>query len=55
MFVNVYILLRSLLSYLMIGNSYQDISIFIFRFCVFGGYILSCYNKGSVFDLAALL
>ena len=40
MVVNVYILLRSLLSCLMIDNSYKETSIFIFQICVFAGYII---------------
>ena len=43
--LNLYILLRSLLCYLMISNSYEDTSIFIFGPLVFATYIISSYKQ----------
>jgi len=55
MFVNMYMVLRSLLRCMMIDSSYEDTTIFIFHVWVFGGYIISSDNQVSFFHLARLL
>jgi len=44
---NVCVLFRSLLRCMIIDNSYEDTSIFIFRTWVFSGYITFPYNSIS--------